>query len=96
MAFVAGDFLARPWKCRRRQRDHTPLGGVVLLRRARRDISMTVAAVEALTARSSGVAVFRSSRPQAMTQRERLEGEFHNHGGLAMATKLTPNDRMLT
>jgi hypothetical protein len=31
-----------------------------------------------------------------MTRRERLEGEFHNHGGLAMATKLTPNDQMLT
>ena len=79
MAF-AGDLMARPRKYRRRHSDHTPLGGVVLLRRARRDISMTVAAVEALAARSSGVAVFRSSRPLAMTQRERLEGEFHNHG----------------
>ena len=94
MAF-AGDLMARPRKYRRRQSDHTPLGGVVLLRRARRDISMTVAAVEALAARSSGVPFFDLRGRRAMTRR-RLEGEFHNHGGLAMATKLTPNDRMLT
>jgi hypothetical protein len=94
MAF-AGDLMARPRKYRRRQSDHTPLGGVVLLRRARRDISMTVAAVEALAARSSGVPFFDLRGRRAMTRRERLEGEFHNHGGSAMATKLTPNDRML-
>ena len=68
----------------------------MLLRRARRDISMTVAAVEALAARSSGVPFFDLRGRRAMTRRERLEGEFHNHGGSAMATKLTPNDRMLT